>query len=135
MALSSDCSIKRPGRTPTSPTSTRLNATACSRESEPIHTCTLVHASWAFWTGGRIAPQQWSCRTWGLGKIRPTRSLFKTVTLWGNLGGSVVEHLPLAQGVILGLGIKSHVGLPAWSLLLPLPVSLPVFLSLSVSHE
>ena len=32
-----------------------------------------------------------------------------------------------------GDGIESHLGLPAWSLLLPLPVSLP--LSFSVSHE
>ena len=30
-------------------------------------------------------------------------------------------------------GVESHVRLPAWSLLLPLPVSLP--LSLWVSHE
>ncbi|CAD7693428.1 unnamed protein product [Nyctereutes procyonoides] len=30
-------------------------------------------------------------------------------------------------------GIESHVGLPAWSLLLPLPVSLPLSLSLSLS--
>ena len=30
-------------------------------------------------------------------------------------------------------GIESRVGLPAWSLLLPLPVSLPVSLSLSLS--
>ena len=29
---------------------------------------------------------------------------------------------PSAQGVILGKGIESHIGLPAWSLLLPLPV-------------
>ena len=36
-------------------------------------------------------------------------------------------------------GASSHVGFPAWSLLLPLPVSLPLSLSLSlcvcVSHE
>ena len=32
-------------------------------------------------------------------------------------------------------GIKSHVGLLAWSLLLPPPVSLPLSLSLSVYHE
>ena len=44
----------------------------------------------------------------------------------GLLGGSVVEHLPSAQGEILGLGIKSHIGLAAGSLLLPLPVSLPL---------
>ena len=30
-------------------------------------------------------------------------------------------------------GIESHVGLPAWSLLLPPPVSLPLSLSLSMS--
>ena len=30
-------------------------------------------------------------------------------------------------------GIESHVGLPAWSLLLPLPMSLPLSLSLSLS--
>ena len=35
-----------------------------------------------------------------------------------------------AQGVMLVLGIESHVGLPARSLLLPLPVSLPLILSL-----
>ena len=49
------------------------------------------------------------------------------------LGGSVIERLPLAQGVALEFGIESHIGLPPWSLLLPLPVSLP--LSLPVSHE
>ena len=51
----------------------------------------------------------------------------------GDLGGSAVEHLPSAQGVILESGIKSHIGLPAWSLLFPLPVSLP--LTLCVSRE
>ena len=44
----------------------------------------------------------------------------------GCLGGSAVERLPLAQGVILGSGIESHVRLLAWSLLLPLPVSPPL---------
>ena len=43
----------------------------------------------------------------------------------------VVEHLPLAQGVILGPGIESHVRLPSGSLLLPLPMSLPLY----ASHE
>ena len=36
---------------------------------------------------------------------------------------------PSAQGVILETRIESHIGLPAWSLLLPLPVSLPLSLS------
>ena len=40
--------------------------------------------------------------------------------------------LTSAQGVILETRDQSHVGLPAWSLLLPLPVSLPLSLSLSL---
>ena len=50
---------------------------------------------------------------------------------WGCLGDSTVEHLPLAQGVIPGPGIESHIGFPAWSLLLPLPMSLPLSVCLS----
>ena len=53
--------------------------------------------------------------------------------LQGHLGGSMVERLLLAQVVIPSPRIESRIGLPAWSLLRPLPVSLP--LSLSVSHE
>ena len=49
----------------------------------------------------------------------------------GCLDGSVVEHLPSAQGVISGSWDQVLHGLPAWSLLLPLPVSA----SLSVSQE
>ena len=49
----------------------------------------------------------------------------------GHLGGSVVEHLPSAQVVIVRSGIKSHTGLPMGSLLLPLLMCLPP----SVSHE
>ena len=44
----------------------------------------------------------------------------------GHLGGSVVEHLPLAQGWSQGPRIKSRIGLPTGSLLLPLPMSLPL---------
>ena len=51
----------------------------------------------------------------------------------GQLSGSVVECLPLANRVIPGSRIKSHIGLLAESLLLPLPVSLP--LCVWVSHE
>ena len=51
----------------------------------------------------------------------------------GRLGGSAVEHLPLAQGMILGSGIECHIRLLAWSLLLSLPMSLP--LCVCVSHE
>ena len=51
----------------------------------------------------------------------------------GRLGGSAVEHLPSAQGVIPESRIKPYIGLLVGSLLLPLPVSL--LLSLCVSHE
>ena len=44
----------------------------------------------------------------------------------GHLVGSVVEHLPLTQGMIPGSGIKSHTG----SLFLSLPVSLSLSVSL-----
>lgn len=37
---------------------------------------------------------------------------------------------PAARGVILETQMESHIRLPAWSLLLPLPVSLPLSLSL-----
>ena len=42
----------------------------------------------------------------------------------GHLSGSVVEHLPLAQVMIPG--IESCIRLPMGSLLLPLPMSLPL---------
>ena len=48
----------------------------------------------------------------------------------GHLGGSVVECLPSAQVVIPGPGIQFYIGLPAASLPLPLPISLPLFVCL-----
>ena len=48
----------------------------------------------------------------------------------GSLGGAVVWRLPLAQGAILETRDQVPHQLPAWSLLLPLPVSLPLSLSL-----
>ena len=47
----------------------------------------------------------------------------------GHLGGSEVDFLLLAQGVILGLGIKSLIQLPARTLLLPLSLPVPLCLS------
>ena len=52
----------------------------------------------------------------------------------GSLGGAAVWRLPLAQGAIL----ETQDRIPrrasgAWSLLLPLPVSLPLSLSLCVT--
>ena len=45
----------------------------------------------------------------------------------GRLGGSVVDHLPLAQGMILGSWDRVlHQAPQGGSLLLPLPVSLPL---------
>ena len=50
----------------------------------------------------------------------------------GHLGGSVVEHLPLAQIVIPQSWIEPRIKLPpAGSLLLPLPMSLPLSVCLS----
>ena len=54
---------------------------------------------------------------------------YKRFGFLGDLGGLLVECLPLAQGVILGSwdpGIESHMGFPAENLLLSLPVSLPL---------
>ena len=44
----------------------------------------------------------------------------------GHLGGAAVEHLPLAQGMILGSWDQVLHRLPTGSLLLPLPMSLPL---------
>ena len=51
--------------------------------------------------------------------------------LEGLLGGSAVGDLPSTQVMIPGSGIKSHIRLPTWSLLLPLPVFLLLSLCLS----
>ena len=54
--------------------------------------------------------------------------------LLGSLGGAAVWRLPLAQGVILETRDRiPRQALGAWSLLLPLPVSLPLSLSLCVT--
>ena len=52
------------------------------------------------------------------------------VTEVGCLGGSAVESSALGSGWDPGPGIESNIGLPAWSLLLLLPVSLPLSVSL-----
>ena len=54
----------------------------------------------------------------------------KNGPMFGHLGGSVAGHLPLAQGMIPGSGIESHIQLPEGGLLLPLPMSLPLRVSL-----
>ena len=51
--------------------------------------------------------------------------------IWGHLGGLAVERLPLAQVVILGSWVQVPNRAPSGSLLLPLPVSLPLFLCFS----
>ena len=50
----------------------------------------------------------------------------------GSSGGSAVQHLPLAQGVILESRDRVPHQAPAWGLLLPPPVSLPLSLSLKI---
>ena len=54
----------------------------------------------------------------------------------GSLGGAVVWRLPLAQGVILETRDRvPHRAPGAWSLLLPLPVSLPLSPSVSLINK
>ena len=54
----------------------------------------------------------------------------------GSLGGTAVWRLPLAQGAILETQDRIPRRAPgAWSLLLPLPVSLPLSLSLCDYHK
>ena len=60
-----------------------------------------------------------------MGKFIATNGYIK-VQKEGHLGGSGVEHLPLAQGVIPGSRVESCIGIPAGSLLLPLSMSLPL---------
>ena len=50
---------------------------------------------------------------------------------WGTRVAQSVEHLPLAQGMIRGWGIKPCVEHPTGSLLLPLSMFLPLCLCLS----
>ena len=67
---------------------------------------------------------------WATGAAHGFHALLTKNIISGHLGGSVVEHVPLAQGVIPDPGIESRMRLPAWSLLLPLPMSLPLSVSL-----
>ena len=54
----------------------------------------------------------------------------------GSLGGTAVWRLPLAQGAILETRDRIPRRAPgAWSLLLPLPVSLPLSLSVCDYHK
>ena len=55
---------------------------------------------------------------------------------WGSLGGAAVWRLPLAQGAILETRDRIPRRAPgAWSLLLPLPVSLPLSLSVTIINK
>ena len=67
------------------------------------------------------------------GKYQKGRQNIKTSNS-GSLGGAAVGRLPLAHGAILETRDRIPRRAPgAWSLLLPLPVSLPHSLSLSVT--
>ena len=66
------------------------------------------------------------------GKYQKGRQNIKTPNS-GSLGDAAVWRLPLAQGAILETRDQiPHWAPGAWSLLLPLPVSLPHSLSLSL---
>ena len=54
----------------------------------------------------------------------------------GSLGGAAVWRLPLAQGMILETRDRIPRRAPgAWSLLFPLPVSLPLPLSVTIMNK
>ena len=56
--------------------------------------------------------------------------MFEETLVEGSLGGAAVWRLPLAQGAILETRNRIPRQAPgAWSLLLPLPMSLPLSLS------
>ena len=56
--------------------------------------------------------------------------------MMGHLGGSAVERLCLWLRVgSQSPRIESHMELPAWSLLLPLPMFLPLSLSMSLMNK
>ena len=56
--------------------------------------------------------------------------------MWGSLGGTAVWHLPLAQAAILETRDRiPRRALGAWSLLLPLPVSLPLSLCVTIINK
>ena len=60
----------------------------------------------------------------------------KNGIIQGSLGGAAVWRLPLAQGVILETRDRIPRRAPgAWSLLLPLPVSLPLSLSVTIINK
>ena len=80
-----------------------------------------------------LSPSHKLKHTWGTHGSSLTMQV-KTMSM-GRPGGSAVERLPSAQGVILGPGIESRLGLPAWSLLLPLPVCLPLSQSVSLMNK
>ena len=60
-------------------------------------------------------------------KLKEAYSLRSRKTFGGHLGGSVVEHLPLAQGMIL----ESQDQVPHWAPCME-PASLPMSLPLCV---
>ena len=69
------------------------------------------------------------------GKYQKGRQNIKTPNS-GSLGDAAVWRLPLAQGTILETRDRIPRRAPgAWSLLLPLPVSLPLSLSLCDYHK
>ena len=64
------------------------------------------------------------------------RILKLKIFVGGSLGGAAVWRLPFAQGAILETRDRIPDQAPnAWSLHLPLPVSLPLSLSLCDYHE
>ena len=68
--------------------------------------------------------------------LQKAKIKFKALHKRGSLGGAAVWRLPLAQGAILETWDRIPRQAPgAWSLLLPLPVSLPLSLSVTIINK
>ena len=81
---------------------------------------------------GLFFPEQmegWSCHLLRDDWERSTPKGLRLEEIWGSLGGAVVLRLPLAQGANLETRDRIPCQAPsAWSLLLPLPMTLPLSL-------
>ena len=64
------------------------------------------------------------------GKGYPENTIKDKSVKQGRLDGSAIGQRPSVQVVILGSGIESQTGLPARSLLLPLPMTASISVSL-----
>ena len=111
-------------------------------KSELTHCILASHAHFTVTVIGNCNPEFGLCRRLFLGTdiecvhqqerghyVPPIRNRVKSLCLLGSPGGSAVCWCLQPRAWSCRPGIESHMGLPAWCLLLLLPVSLPLSLS------